>query len=646
MCGFCGFIIPGSGPAEQLNEDVTAMNERLRHRGPDDGGTWVDAASGVALGHRRLSIVDLSPAGHQPMVSDSGRFVMVFNGEIYNYRELRKLLKQAGVAIAWKGHSDSEVLLAAIAEWGIDQALTACVGMFALAVWDREEKKLYLARDRMGEKPLYYGFQQGALVFASELKALKAHPQWRGDIDRDALTLLLRFNYIPAPYSIYQGINKLPPGTILTLSAGQKQLPEPLPFWSLKTVAEAGQQQLYSGNDEDAVNALDKLLQQSVAGQMVADVPLGAFLSGGFDSSLVVALMQKQSIRPVKTFTIGFHERDFNEAHHAKVVASHLGTDHTELYVSPRQVMEVIPELPTIYDEPFSDVSQMPTFLVAQLAKQHVTVSLSGDGGDELFGGYSRYFQAAGLWRRLANLPQPLRSVAARLLTAVPISSWNQLCSLVGPVHEVLQAGRAGDRLHKFAPIIAASGHKDMYRLFMSHWHDPEKVVLAGEELPTVLDQQQLFAGLFEQMMYVDSLSYLPDDILVKVDRAAMAVSLETRVPLLDHRVVEFAWRLPLAMKVRERQGKWLLKQVLYRYVPQALVDRPKMGFAVPIDHWLRGPLRDWAEDLLGEQRLTAQGFFNAKLIRQKWREHLSGKRNWHYYLWDILMFQAWIEQQ
>ena len=638
--------MPGSGSAEQLTEDVAAMNERLLHRGPDDGGTWVDAASGVALGHRRLSIVDLSPAGHQPMVSGSGRFVMVFNGEIYNYRELRKQLEQTGAAIAWKGHSDSEVLLAAIVAWGIDKALTACVGMFALAVWDREEKKIYLARDRMGEKPLYYGYQQGVLVFASELKALKAYPQWRGDIDRDALTLLLRFNYIPAPYSIYQGINKLPPGTLLTLSAGQKQLPEPLPYWSLKTVAEAGQQQLFSGNDADAVNALDKVLQQSVAGQMVADVPLGAFLSGGFDSSLVVALMQEQSISPVKTFSIGFHERDFNEAQHAKAVAGHLGTDHTELYVSPRQVMDIIPELPTIYDEPFSDVSQMPTFLVAQLAKQHVTVSLSGDGGDELFGGYSRYFQAAGLWRRLANLPQPLRSVAARLLTAVPISSWNQLCSLVGPVHEVLQAGRAGDRLHKFAPIIAASGHKDMYRLFMSHWHDPENVVLAGEELPTVLDQQQLFAGLFEQMMYVDSLSYLPDDILIKVDRAAMAVSLETRVPLLDHRVVEFAWRLPLAMKVREGQGKWLLKQVLYRYVPQALVDRPKMGFAVPIDHWLRGPLRDWAEELLGEQRLTAQGYFNAKPIRQKWREHLSGKRNWHYYLWDILMFQAWIEQQ
>ena len=645
MCGFCGFITPDNTNSESLQHIVNSMSRHIQHRGPDDAGAWVDASSGIALGHRRLSILDLSPAGHQPMQSANGRYMIVFNGEIYNFPELRQQLEKTE-NINWRGHADTEVLVEAIAVWGIEETIRHCVGMFAFALWDKQKKSLTLARDRIGEKPLYYGYQQGVLLFGSELKALKAHPSWQGEIDRDALTLLLRHNYVATPHAIYKGIRKLPAGTYLQITAAQQHLPEPVVYWSMHDVATLGQQNLFSGSDAEAVTALDQVLRKAVGAQMVADVPLGAFLSGGYDSTTVVALMQAQSSRPVKTFAIGFHESGYNEAQHASVVAQHLGTEHTELYVTADQIMQVIPSLPAMYDEPFADASQMPTYLVAQLAKQHVTVALSGDGGDELFGGYPRYFQAQQIWQRLSLVPEPVRQILAKLLASVPVPYWNQLLKLFGPLHPAFKAGVGGDKLHKLLPVLAAGDKNSLYRRLMSQWEDPASVVIGGNELTTDFDDPASLNNDFHRMMLLDGMNYLPDDILVKVDRAAMAVSLETRIPLLDHRLVEFAWQLPLTMKVRENQGKWLLRQVLYQYVPKKMMDRPKMGFAVPLDVWLRGPLRDWAESLITEQRLKQEGFFNAQPIRQKWQEHLSAKRDWHYYLWDVLMFQAWLDEQ
>ena len=645
MCGFNGFLSATAGVDCSHAQDLLRhMANGIVHRGPDSDGYWVDPAAGIGLAHRRLAIVDLSPAGAQPMASASGRYVLAFNGEIYNHHHIRGALEREGNLIApWRGRSDTETLLAGFETWGLVATLQRAIGMFAIALWDRELRTLTLARDRLGEKPLYYGWQgqggAGAFLFGSELPALRRHPAFAAEVNRDALALYMRHNCIGGNNSIYSGIQKLAPGHLLTVSQAR---PESVvqAWWSGAEVAARGVAQPFAGSPEQAVDALEALLRDAVAQQMMADVPLGAFLSGGIDSSTVVALMQAQSSRPVRTFSIGFQEEGYNEAEHAKAVAKHLGTDHTELYVTPEQAMAVIPKLPTLYSEPFADSSQIPTYLVSHLARQHVTVSLSGDAGDELFCGYTRYQMTAGLWGKVSRLPRPLRHLAGSVITAVPPAAWDKL-------GHVLPFSRVGDKLHKGAALLGSSSIADLYRGMVSHWSDPASVVLGATEPATVLSgATPALRGLgdVERMMALDMLSYLPDDILAKVDRAAMGVSLETRVPFLDHRVVEFAWSLPLAYKLRDGVTKWPLRQVLYRHVPRKLIERPKMGFGVPIDHWLRGPLREWAETLLAEPRLRSEGFFDPAPIRQKWVEHLSGKRNWQYHLWDVLMFQAWLE--
>lgn len=649
MCGIVGFFDCSKemGP-QSLEGVIRKMSDRLYHRGPDDVGAWVDPDVGIALGHRRLSIVDLSPLGRQPMESENGRYITVFNGEIYNYKIVRQELERNNLS-NFRSHSDTEVLLAAVEAWGIEAAVQRFTGMFAFGIWDRCEHKLYLGRDRLGEKPLYYGWLGKTLVFASELKALRAHPEFRADIDRNVMALYLRYNYIPAPFSIYEGIYKLLPGSIVTVDAGG--LPSlPSPYWSLKTAINRGIENPFQGDPETAVSVLDSLLKDSVKQQMIADVPLGAFLSGGIDSSTVVALMQAQSMVPVKTFTIGFAEKDYNEAEYAKAVASHLNTEHTELYVSPQQAMEVIPKLPYIYDEPFSDSSQIPTFLVSALARQHVTVCLSGDGGDELFGGYKRYLISKQMWNIFKRVPGVGRAAVKKLIESISLESWNSKFNWVAPVTALSgRKGPVGDKIYKFAELLTMDNPWIFYRQLISHWKNPEQVIIGAREPLTYFTDQSQKTNLQEfvgNMMYLDTLSYLPDDILVKVDRASMAVSLESRVPFLDHRIVEFAWTLPQSLKLRGSEGKWILRQVLQNYLPKDLIERPKMGFGVPVGTWLRGPLREWAEELLDERRLEKEGFFNPCLIRQKWHEHLSGTRNWQGYLWDILMFQAWFHQQ
>lgn len=626
------------------------MANAIAHRGPDSHGIWSDAAAGIGLAHRRLAIVDLSPAGHQPMQSNTRRYMLVFNGEIYNHLVLRDELERQGKSPAWRGHSDTETLLAAIDAWGLEQTLLQCVGMFAIALWDKQTASLTLARDRLGEKPLYYGWQgQGetaVFLFGSELKALRSHPEFKKNIDRDALALYFRHNYIPAPHSIYESVSKLEPGSILTISS-TIQNPKPSYYWSaLKVATDAQQSRQLVWLPDEAVNGLENILSQAVGQQMVADVPLGAFLSGGIDSSIIVALMQKQSSKPVKTFTIGFNEKEYDEAKHAHAVAQHLGTDHTELYITPKQAMTLIPSLPTIYDEPFSDSSQIPTYLVSQLARGKVTVSLSGDGGDELFSGYTRYKFASYLWKKISRIPRPARRLIAQAITSFSPEAWTRLGRYL-PVDRL--GDRLGDQMHKGANVLASASVEELYRGLVSHWMDPSQLVIGSREPETKLTEATHDLDKLsdvERMMLLDLITYLPGDILTKVDRAAMAVTLETRVPMLDHRVVEFAWGLPQGLKQRDGIGKWVLRQLLHRYVPESMIDRPKMGFGVPIDQWLRGPLRDWAESLLDEKLLRQQGYLEAGLIRSRWHEHLNGSRNWAYLLWDVLMFQAWLEHQ
>lgn len=650
MCGITGYFeaVPRS-TGEELEATAMAMAATLHHRGPDDSGVWADPIAGIVLAHRRLSILDLSPLGHQPMHSPCGRYMVTFNGEIYNFRALRQELEARGQR--FRGQSDTEVLVACVTEFGILSAVRRLNGMFAFALWDRRERQLYLVRDRLGEKPLYYGYLGRTLVFGSELKALRTHPEFDCRLNRDALALYLRHNYIPAPFSIYEGISKVQPGTVVRISPEDTdRIPTVTRYWSVEAAAERGLADPFTGSEEDAVIHLDTLLRDAVKHRMEADVPLGAFLSGGIDSSLIVALMQAQSAQPVRTFTIGFHEAQYNEANHAKAVAQHLGTDHTELYVTPQEAMAVIPHLPAIYDEPFSDMSQIPSFLVSQLARKDVTVVLSGDGADELFGGYDRYCLGAEVWRKIERLPSPIRALFAKGVQAVSPQRWNQL---IAPIAHLLSDStwqrNPGEKLHRVAQVLSTGAPEPLYLGMVSHWKQPAAVVLgAHEPLTAVTDYRRHFpVGAFElHMMYVDSLSYLPDNILVKVDRASMAVSLEARVPFLDHRVLEFSWHVPLAWKIRQGKGKYLLRKLLHNYVPPALTERPKMGFGVPMNMWLRGPLREWSESLLDEKRLKDQGFLSPDPIRGKWDEHLSGAMDWGAPLWDVLMFQAWLEHE
>ena len=641
MCGLAGILlIEGSRDIKGPIQVVESMAAAIIHRGPDAAGSWSDLNAGVAFAHKRLSILDTSAAGNQPMHSSSGRYVIVFNGEIYNHKELRiRLLNNT-----WRGQSDTETLLAAIEAWGLEKTLCALTGMFAFALWDRNDRRLTLARDRIGEKPLYYGWSGKAFLFGSELKALCTFPGWLADIDRDALASYMRYGYVPLPYSIYRNVRKLIPGAYLTLSAASSagSWPNICTYWSARDVA--AKKELTDLSDMDAVEKLDSLLSESVSRQMLSDVPLGAFLSGGVDSSTIVALMQKQSSRPVKTFTIGFSEDDYDEARHAKAVACHLGTDHTELYLTSADARNVIPNLTNIYDEPFGDSSGIPTHLVACLARQQVTVSLSGDGGDELFGGYNRYVWGRSIWDRAGGISPLLRRAMGRALLAISPETWDRFGRALP---RRFRQPTFGDRVHKLAEVIGAENSDELYLSLVSQQRERESLVVGAKELQMWADSETAGLGqrdFTERMMFHDLVGYLTDDILVKVDRAAMATSLETRVPMLDHRLVEFASQLPLHMKIRHGQGKWLVRQVLQRYVPKQLFDRPKQGFGIPIDAWLRGPLRDWAEIQLDETRLKHEGYLKPKIVRIKWEEHLTGRRNWGHWLWNVLMFQSWHE--
>lgn len=617
------------------------MTQQLAHRGPDSSGQWIDSSVTVGLGHTRLSIVDLSPSGCQPMTSPSERFICALNGEFYNHRQLRRELQRDGVR--FRSESDTEVALAAFDRWGIAAGVTKLVGMFAMAVWDRQAHALHLLRDRIGEKPLYFGRLRRTVVFASELKSLRTHPDWKGEVDLSALGEFLRLGYVPDGRCIYRGVRKAPPGAIVTFHRPDQE-PTTSTYWSGAEVAQAGLANPFPGDEAEAIEALRLQLTAAVRDQMVADVPLGAFLSGGIDSSLVVALMQSQATQAVRTFTIGFEVKEFDEAAHARAVASHLGTRHTEFRVTSAEAREVIPKLPVLYDEPFADSSQIPTHLISVLARNHVTVSLSGDGGDELFGGYGRYTELSERWRTIARVPYAMRRSIAAGLGRVPPRAWDRLAtSSLRRLALFRRVDPAADRIGRLSDVLAAGTHDEVYDAILSHWRREDGVMRVGAQVlrPAALPVNGM--TIVERMMLRDMLDYLPSDILVKVDRAAMGVGLETRAPFLDHRVVELAWRLPMHLKIRGRVGKWILRALLGQYVPPALFDRPKMGFGVPLAEWLRGPLLDWADDLLSTPRLEREGFFSTNVIAERWQQHRSGARNWQYQLWDVLMFEAWL---
>lgn len=638
MCGFTGVLsrVDWASNAEQL---LMAMGSSISHRGPNDKGVWFDKEAGIGFAHTRLSIVDLSPAGHQPMVSASGQYVIAFNGEIYNHLALRQELECQN----WRGHSDTETLLAGFDAWGVENTLKRSVGMFAFALWDKKSHTLILGRDRAGEKPLYYGWHGNFFLFGSELKALKTHPAFKSELNGDAIAIYLSRSYIPAPLSIYKNIEKLMPGSLLHISLDK---PEPVlkSYWLAVDKAMDAAATPFKGDTIELVDELERITRDAVTQQMIADVPLGAFLSGGIDSSTVVALMQTQSSIPVRTFSIGFHEKKYNEAPYAKEVATHLGTNHTELYIDNEDALAVIPKLSTLYDEPFADSSQIPTYLISHLAKQKVTVALTGDGGDELFCGYNRYQMASRLWGKIHKIPMPIRKSLSTVIEGVNMSTWDRMAAVI-PFAPNIAA--IGSKLHKGAKVLTSSDVNQLYSNFINQHQYPEALLrIESKQYNSYLDPKTSSLHDIERMMFSDFTTYLPDDILVKVDRAAMGVSLETRVPFLDHRVVEFAWSLPINKKFHEGKTKWPLRQLLYRHVPEKLIERPKMGFGIPLGEWLRGPLKMWAQELLDENRLVREGIFNPDPVRAMWTQHLQGRGNFAYVLWNILMFQAWLEIQ
>lgn len=650
MCGIAGLFAP-TDPARASRAAVKAMCDAIANRGPDGDGYWTDSEAGVALGHRRLAIIDLSENGFQPMACSSGRWMLDFNGEIFNYLDLRKALEAEANAPNWRGHSDSEVLIEAIDRWGIEETLSRMEGQFAFAAWDRQARRLYLARDRFGEKPMYYGWTGKALAFGSELKALRTQPGFPTEIDQEALAGFTRYGFVPHPRSIWRGVAKLPPACWVSFGADDPvgAMPKPTPYWDAGQAALEAAGDPWTGTEDEAVEALDVLLRDTVKSRMISDVPLGALLSGGVDSSIIVAMMKSLG-GSVKTFTIGNTEAGFNEADHAKAVARHLGADHTELYATPQDALDVVPLLPRLYDEPFADASQIPTYLVSKLARQSVTVALSGDAGDEIFGGYNRYFHGAAVWKRAGALPHGLRSAGAAALQAVSPDGWNRMAGAFSAVMPAeLSGGRAGEKIHKLAGVLGAADQDAYHQGLLSLWDDPASVVKSGARGLALPGDHPSPAGLTtfaERAMLMDTRYYLADDILTKVDRASMGVSLEGRAPFLDREVYRLAWRLPLSMKISGGRGKHVLRRVLDRYVPSSLIDRPKQGFAIPIGRWLRGELKDWASDLLSEKRLREDGLFSPAVVRKVWDEHQAGRRNHDTKLWTILMAQAWRDEQ
>lgn len=636
MCGIAGFIDPslaGENP-RHLVDHVLQMNEALLHRGPDGGAHWVSSEMGAGMGFRRLAIIDLSDNGMQPMTSSCGRYVITFNGEIYNFENLREVLYREGRR--FRGKSDTEVILEGISAWGVEKTLSLLIGMFAIALWDKRAKRMTLIRDRLGIKPLYWGLCDGIFLYGSELKALRAKTGWTAKLNRQALTAYLRYNYVPAPLSIYENIAQLPPGHMLTYAPETDAAPQIIPYWDFTEFASVKRREV---NVPAASKKLEELLLDAVGRRMVADVPLGVMLSGGVDSATVAALMQAQSNRPIQSFTIGFENKGYDEAPHAAAIAAHLGADHTELILTEDRVRDLIPNLPDWYDEPFADSSALPTWLVSNLARDTVTVALSGDGGDEVFFGYNRYRAASKAWARATSTPRFLRHTAAGLARGLSTSAWDGLSSAIP---KGARPRMFGDKMHKLADLLTSDSPDNAYLSLISHWTDPESLTGTPEPVLESWEQGQALSDFTERMAYYDTRGYLPGDILTKVDRASMATSLEARVPLLDHRVVEFAWTLPKSAKMQGSVGKYILRNVLYKYVPKTLIERPKAGFALPLADWLRGPLRDWAETLIAPERLKTDGILRPQPIIDAWQNHQKGKGNHAEALWNILMFQAW----
>lgn len=643
MCGICGVWDPAGFSDFDAKKIAHEMGNAMEHRGPDGEGIWQE--DDLLFVHRRLAVIDTSTAGDQPMTSACGRFVIVFNGEIYNYQSIRDELERDKQAPSWRGHSDTETILSAFSVYGVKDTLQKLVGMFSIALWDRQDRTMVLARDRAGEKPLYYTSKDNRLIFGSDLSSFLAYPRFSPKLDRRAPKTFLRYGYIPAPFTIYEDVHKLEPGQYATVRLGPQGFDlKHETYWSLEECVEL--QNTDTGSDAERLASVEEVLQTAVQDQMISDVPLGAFLSGGIDSSLIVSLMQKVSQKPVKTFTIGFNDTAFDESVQAREVAKHLKTDHTEMILEPKDIMDVIPELPNIYSEPFADSSQLPTYLVAKLARQSVTVALSGDAGDEVFSGYNRYLSAYQTWKKASKIPRVLRSGLARTALAKSPAFWDNAFNRLTPIlPKKFHIRTPGDKAHKLAGVLALDRGEDFYAKLTNVCHNPEALLLHDAELPALVSRPEDWPECeeFQQvMMAVDFKTYMVDDILVKVDRAAMASSLETRAPFLDHRVVSKAWSMPFDFKAKGGVGKWPLRQILYKYVPQDLIDRPKMGFGIPVGEWMRGPLRAWAEEQIDPERLRREKIFNPDAVAAIWEEHLSGARNWQHVLWNIFMFQAW----